>query len=84
MRRAFEFDVLACPRCEQTMRLIALIDQPEVIRRMLRHLGHPVDVLAPASARAPPLAADADDAASVFRFHVPDEAESAWRHEDPC
>jgi hypothetical protein len=52
MRRAFGFDVLACTRCGHAMRLLALIEQPEVIRRILRHLGKPADVTAPA--RAPP------------------------------
>ncbi len=55
MRRAFGFDVLACPRCGHGMRLIALIEQAEVIRRILRHLGEPTEVPAPAPARAPPL-----------------------------
>jgi hypothetical protein len=53
MRRAFGFDVLACPRCGHTMRLIALLEETEVIRRILRHLGEPTDV----PARAPPLIA---------------------------
>jgi hypothetical protein len=54
MRRTFGFDVLACPRCGHAMRLIALIEQVEGIRRILRHLGQPLDVPAPAPARAPP------------------------------
>ena len=39
MRGAFEFDVLACPRCGGRLRLIALIEEAAVIGRMLRHLG---------------------------------------------
>ena len=39
MQRSFAFDVLACPRCGSRMRLIALIDQPAVMRRILSHLG---------------------------------------------
>jgi len=38
MRRAFEIDVLACPRCGGRMRLIATVDDPGVIRRILAHL----------------------------------------------
>jgi hypothetical protein len=30
MRRAFDVDVLACPRCGGRMRLIATIDDPQV------------------------------------------------------
>ena len=61
MRRVFGYDVLSCPRCGQTMRLIALIEQPSVIRRILRHLGLPTEVPEPAPARAPPRVYDAAD-----------------------
>ena len=54
MRRAFGFDVLACPRCGQAMRLIALIEQVDVVTRILHHLGEATEVPAPAPARAPP------------------------------
>jgi hypothetical protein len=46
MRRVFLLDVLECPRCHGRMRLIAAIERPDVIVRMLAHLGLP--------ARAPP------------------------------
>ena len=36
------------------MRLSALIEQADVMRRILRHLGKPTDVPTPAPARAPP------------------------------
>lgn len=61
MRRVFGYDVLSCPRCGQTLRLSALIEQPFVIRRILRHLGLPTEVPESAPARAPPGAYDADD-----------------------
>ena len=54
MRRAFGFEVLACPRCGGRLRLIALIEQPAVIGRILRHLGEPTGVPPPWPARAPP------------------------------
>jgi hypothetical protein len=41
MRRAFDFDVLRCPRCAGRMQLIATIDDPAVIQRILAHLGLP-------------------------------------------
>jgi hypothetical protein len=43
MRRAFEVDVLECPRCGGRMELIATIDDPAVVRKILRHLGLPTD-----------------------------------------
>ena len=39
MHRAFELDVLCCPKCSGRMRVLALIDNPRTARRILRHLG---------------------------------------------
>ncbi|MEQ1898075.1 MAG: transposase [Vicinamibacterales bacterium] len=55
MRRAFGFDVLACPRCGGRLRLIALLDASAVTQRILRHLGLPAEVPEARPARAPPL-----------------------------
>jgi hypothetical protein len=41
MRRAFDLDVLRCPRCAGRMQLIATIEDPAVIQRILAHLGPP-------------------------------------------
>ena len=46
MKRAYALDVLSCSRCQGPMRLIAVIDDELVARRILLHLGLP--------ARAPP------------------------------
>ena len=51
MRRAFELDVLACPRCGGRMRLLATIEDTRVIRQILAHLGLPTEVPRP---RPPP------------------------------
>jgi hypothetical protein len=68
MQRSFGFDVLACPRCGDRLELIALIEDPTVIRRILSHLGLPTEVPTARPARPPPLALgrsapryDADD-----------------------
>jgi hypothetical protein len=55
MQRSVGFDVLACPRCGDRLALIALIEDPKVIRRILSHLGLPADVPAARPARPPPL-----------------------------
>jgi hypothetical protein len=62
MRRTFEFDVLACPRCGSRLRLIALIEEAAVIGRILRHLDLPTDLPVARPARAPPLLAAASEA----------------------
>jgi hypothetical protein len=54
MRRAFEVDVLACPRCGGRLRLIALLEAGDGTARILRHLGLPAEVPAARPARAPP------------------------------
>jgi len=41
MRRAFDLDVLRCPRCAGRMQLIATIEDPAVIQQILAHLGLP-------------------------------------------
>jgi hypothetical protein len=54
MRRAFDLDVLACPRCGGRMSLIATIDDPGVIRKILGHLGLPTEVPRSRPSRPPP------------------------------
>jgi hypothetical protein len=58
MRRAFDFDVLACPRCGAQMTLLATIDDPRTVRRILSHLGISTEIPYPAPCRAPPAADD--------------------------
>jgi len=54
MRRAFDTDVLACPRCGERMILLATIEDPAVIRRILAHLGLSLDTGDPLPERGPP------------------------------
>jgi len=46
LKRAFALDVLSCARCQGPMRLIAVIDDERIARKILTHLGLP--------SRAPP------------------------------
>src|SRR5206468_9672558 len=39
LQRVFAVDVLACPNCGGRMRLIATVEDPRVVRRILTHLG---------------------------------------------
>lgn len=50
----FGVDGLACPRIGGRLRLVALIAQASVMRRILRHLGLSPDLPEPRPARAPP------------------------------
>jgi hypothetical protein len=50
MRRAFGIDGLACPRCGGRLRLIATVEDPAVVGKILAPLGllHPADSPGPA------------------------------------
>jgi uncharacterized protein YbaR (Trm112 family) len=55
MRRVFDLDVLACPRCGGRLRLIATVEDPAVVGKILAHLGllHPAGSPGPARLRPP-------------------------------
>ena len=69
MRRSMGVDVLACPRCGARLVLIALIDDPAVIRRVLQRVGLPTEVPEARPVRAPPVPL----LAGAPRPDVPDE-----------
>ena len=52
IKRVFEADPLACPRCGGAMAVVAFIEPPQgdVIEKILRHCG----LWCPAAPRAPP------------------------------
>jgi hypothetical protein len=53
MKRTWGFDVLRCPTCARTMRVVATITQPDVVRKILVHLGVRSTPLPRAPARDP-------------------------------
>jgi hypothetical protein len=60
MERVFELDVLACPRCGGRMRILAAIDSPDAIQKILTCLGLPT--------RNPPIAPAASDPYTAFAW----------------
>jgi hypothetical protein len=52
MRRAFDIDVLACPRCGGRLRLIATVEDPDAIRTILVAVAGSQEL----AERAPPFA----------------------------
>ncbi|MSP26261.1 MAG: ATP-dependent helicase HrpA [Myxococcales bacterium] len=54
LKRVFEIDVLTCPWCGEKRKLIALLTDGAVVRRILEHLGLPTTAPTLAPARAPP------------------------------
>ncbi len=61
--RVFEIEALRCPRCGSTMRLIAVIEDPMVARKILECLKLPArsPPLVPAAAGALDLGPDDND-----------------------
>jgi hypothetical protein len=55
LKRVFEIDIETCQQCGGRLRVIASIEQPAVIERILEHLGHTAETVDPAHpSRAPP------------------------------
>jgi hypothetical protein len=54
LKRVFGHEMLVCPRCEGKMRLVAMVDSPKVIKKILLHLGLETEPPQLTPARAPP------------------------------
>jgi hypothetical protein len=70
MKRIFAVDILECGRCQGRMRILAVIEQPEVIAKILTHLGLP--------ARAPPPSPLPRDLLSAFDQEAAGEGFQLW------
>ena len=62
LRRTFEVDVLTCPKCGGRLHVLAVITEPEPVRRILEHPSMPPDPTRPARARDPTDAVEWADA----------------------
>jgi hypothetical protein len=60
MERVFELDVLSCPRCGGRMRILAAINPPDAIEKILACLGLPT--------RAPPIAPPLSDTEKAYSW----------------
>jgi hypothetical protein len=55
LKRVFAIDIETCRQCGGTLRVIASIEEPAIIERILDHLGHTAKPVDPANpSRAPP------------------------------
>ena len=54
LKRVFAIDIETCPKCGGTLRVIACIENPDVIATILEHVGAR-GVAATAKSRAPPI-----------------------------
>jgi hypothetical protein len=55
LKRVFGVDVLQCSRCQGKMRLIACIEEQDVAKKILEHLGLRAEPLPTLRAQAPPV-----------------------------
>ena len=53
LKRIYDIDALACPRCDGRLTFIAVLTQPPMVHAMLQHLGLPADPPELARARDP-------------------------------
>lgn len=67
IHQAWHVDPLQCPVCQKQMRVIAFIDNPEVVEKILRHLKIWCGPAAFAPARPPPAS---DPESSEPEFHI--------------
>jgi hypothetical protein len=69
LRRSFSVDLLECPKCHGRLRVLAVITEPEPVRRILAHLGMPSDLPPLARARDPTDELD-DEATAQLSFDL--------------
>jgi hypothetical protein len=71
--RIYECLPLLCPQCQRPMRILAFIQDPPVIEKILHHIGEPTQPPKVLPARAPPQ--------SEMEFH-PEQAPDDWPEMD--
>lgn len=54
LKRVFNIDVTKCNKCNGQMKIIAAIEDPKVIRKILSHLGLPTKAPTTLPVRGPP------------------------------
>ena len=58
LKRVFGIDVETCTECQGKMKIVAAIEDPRVIKKILDHLGLPTRAPTPWPSRGPPVSGD--------------------------
>lgn len=66
LKRVFGIDVSICPKCSGQIKIIAAIEDPKVIKKILDHMGIPSTAPRPHPARGPPASDQSDIFAQEF------------------
>jgi hypothetical protein len=73
IQKIYEVDPLTCPKCNGAMKIISFIDQPEVIKAILQHIGlWERESRPPPKTKAPPSDCYAADYIPVYDSVDPD------------
>jgi hypothetical protein len=57
IQKIYELDPLTCPKCQGKMRIIAFIEDPEIVKKIIKHLAlWAQKATPPPKANAPPMA----------------------------
>lgn len=66
LRRVFNIDISVCSKCKGQIRIIAAIEDPKVIKKILDHMGLPSSAPRLQPARGPPLSDQGEMFAQEF------------------
>jgi len=69
IHKVYEVDPLECPKCKGPMRVIALIEDKAVIRKILTHLGLWVPRTAAGRGPGPPAPDPPEASAQILTYH---------------
>jgi len=73
IQKIYEVDPLTCPKCKGAMKIISFIDQPEVVKQILQHIGLWVfEKRPPPKTKPPPSEYYADEQIPVYDSVDPD------------
>lgn len=72
IQKIYEVDPLTCPKCQGQMRILAFIEDEEVIEKILKHLGlWDLKARPPPNVKAPSVTISIDDSDSQVPFSAP-------------
>ena len=60
LKRVFNIDISVCPKCKGQIKIIAAIEDPKIIKKILEHMGLPSAAPKLMSSRGPPISDQGD------------------------
>ena len=73
IQKIYEVDPLTCPKCSGKMKVISVIEDEKVIKKILKHLGlWEIKARPPPKANSPPMAQEYNIAYTDYQLPVSD------------